>query len=424
MDEFETRLKEAQPLLWCNPSYQPDGDDEARAGLARAVADWAELAPLIAALWPETSGTIRSDLRSGAAAGLGDALWIKCDHDLPVAGSVKARGGLFEVLVTARTQARAAGLLSPDGDIATLAKPEARAFFAQRRIAVGSTGNLGLSVGIAARALGYQTTVHMSHDAKAWKVQRLRDLGVEVVQHDSDYSAAVAAARNIAANDPLTHFVDDEASELLFRGYSAAARELQRQLAKAGIEIGPDRPLVLYLPCGIGGAPGGIAYGARAVFGPDVHAFFMEPVQAPSALVQMRAGLARATDVYEVGLSNRTEADGMAVATMSGLVAHAMHTRLAGVITVDDDRLLCDLARMADHGFRLEPSAASGFAGPAMLETTEEGRAFLARHLTPEAAQNIVHLVWTTGGAFVPEDQYQDFIVRGRAISKHLQDRS
>ena len=44
-----------------------------------------------------------------------------------------------------------------------------------------------LSVGIAVRTLGFQAVVHMSSDAKLWKVEPLRRHGVEVVQHDADY---------------------------------------------------------------------------------------------------------------------------------------------------------------------------------------------------------------------------------------------
>lgn len=431
-DGLTDRLRAGTPVLWTNPGYVPQSDPQARADVEGARAAWARFAPLLAALWPETlapAGAIRSELidiaalrpalgpeLSGPQRSGSGALLVKGDHALPVAGSVKARGGVFEVLSTAVQQARAAGLLYEGEDIEKLAGAEAKAFFAQRRIAVGSTGNLGLSVGIAARALGYAATVHMSHDAKPWKVARLRGLGVEVVQHATDYSQAVAAAREIAAGDPWAHFVDDEDSLLLFKGYSAAAAELKEQLEAMGLHIGPGRPLILYLPCGIGGAPGGIAHGARGVFGADVHAFFVEPVQAPSALVQMRAGPGRETSVYELGLSNRTEADGMAVATMSQLVAERMRDRLAGVFTVGDDDLFRWLALAAEAGLRLEPSAASGFGGPAMLAGTAAGRGFCAAHLPGGDPANAVHVIWTTGGAFVPEEHYRDFVAKGRAL--------
>ena len=234
-----------------------------------------------------------------------------------------------------------------------------------------------------------------------------------------DYNLAVAAARDAASRDPLAYFVDDEDSELLFRGYSAAAAELATQLDEAGIIIGPDRPLFLYLPCGIGGAPGGIAYGARAVFGPHVHCFFAEPVQSASALIQMMHGPDRALAVYDMGLSNKTEADGMAVATMSSLVARCMKDRLAGVYTVGDDDLFRWVSLAYDLcGLQIEPSAAIGFDGPHFLLNSPAGRAFCAGHLDSGALDRAVHVVWTTGGSFVPELQFQIFVDRGRSLGR------
>lgn len=426
------QIKAGQPTLWTNPAYRPAKDDQACEDLARACENWQNLASLLKLLFPEveaSQGKIASDLIKTPGIqnilGYTDArygdLYVKADHALPIAGSVKARGGIYEVMMIAELQARSSGFLAPDESICKLASEAARTFFAERTIAVGSTGNLGLSVGIAARTLGYNAVVHMSADAKKWKIERLRRFGVKVKQHRGDYNLAVAAARDAASRDPMTYFVDDEDSELLFSGYSAAAAELQSQLEAQGTIIGPDRPLFLYLPCGIGGAPGGIAYGARAVFGPDAHCFFAEPTQSPSAMVQMMHGPGESISVYDVGLSNKTEADGMAVATMSALVARKMQQRLAGSYTLGDDDLLRLVAIAHDQqGLQLEPSATIGFAGPHFLLDTANGRAFCERHVKPESLENAVHVVWTTGGSFVPELQFQTFLGKGTSLDMPL----
>nr|WP_256115689.1 D-serine ammonia-lyase [Shinella lacus] len=277
----------ARPTLWTNPLYRDNAIGDASLPLTpdhvdEAQANWARLAPLLETCFPElkaTAGAIRSNLIElealRDALGYGGAefgrVFVKADSALPVAGSIKARGGVYEVFVFAEALARREGLLKDGQDIGDLAGAEAKALFSRHTIAVGSTGNLGLSVGVAARALGFKATVHMSSDAKAWKVERLRKLGVEVVQHEADYTTAVENARLVAESDPSIYFVDDEQSRQLFLGYSVAALELAEQLHAQSIVVDAEHPLFLYLPCGIGGAPGGVTYGAKKVFGDFVH---------------------------------------------------------------------------------------------------------------------------------------------------------
>lgn len=424
----------AQPTLWLNPSMRRGGIDDPSLPVRtlqvqEAIANWQRLAPLLSAVFPDlrkTGGQIRSDLIEAEALrqelgygvpGFG-RIFVKADNALPVAGSIKARGGVYEVFMFAEALARRNGVLRNGEDILKLATAEARALFARHTIAVGSTGNLGLSVGIAASALGFKAVVHMSFDAKEWKVERLRRNGVEVVLHEADYTTSVEEARKGAEADPLIYFVDDERSELLFFGYSAAAAELAEQLAKAGVKADADHPLFVYLPCGIGGAPGGVAYGLKAIFGDAAHCFFVEPVQSPCAMVHMMSGHTDLVSVYDVGLTNRTEADGMAVARMSAFVAEVMRPMLSGVFTVSDDDLFRWLEKAErTQGIRLEPSATASFAGPDFLLRCPEGRRYQERQGVSEKMVDAVHILWATGGSFVPDEQMRSFLARGAALN-------
>lgn len=413
-------------------------------------------APLLAQLFPDalaaSGGLIESPLLPvpalQAALGLppaSGALFVKADHALPVAGSVKARGGIHEVLEHAEGLAVRHGLLPADAaaraavPATVLAEPPARALFAAHQVAVGSTGNLGLAIGVMAAALGFEAVVHMSADAKAWKKDRLRQRGVRVVEHSGDYAQAVAAGRAEAqAAGGRVHFVDDERSASLFLGYAVAAERLAGQLAAAGRKVDAEHPLIVHLPCGVGGAPGGIAWGLARVFGPHAHCFFAEPVQSPcfllgllvthgpsrarwpalQALAQRAAAEGEPPSVYDIGLTNRTEADGLAVPRASALALAWAGPALAGAYTVTDDDLHRLLHAAAVHeALRLEPSAAAGFAGPLLLAHSAAGQAWLdARGLRPHLAR-ATQIAWTTGGQAVPDAEIAAFRQRGAQLA-------
>ncbi len=407
----------AEPTVWRNPRRRSSaavlpGLALAEADMRAAAARWHRFAPLLARLFDGLDGgRIDSPLTALPPAvaesvlrGAPGAVWVKADHDLPVTGCIKARGGVYEVLAYAERLAETAGLLRAGASYADFATPPFRDLFARHTVAVGSTGNLGFSVGVMARALGFAVEVHMSHDAKDWKKRRLRALGARVVEHPGDYGLAVATARDAFRDRADAHFVDDEDSTDLFLGYAAAALDLQRQLAAAGIAVDAGHPLVVYLPCGVGGAPGGVAFGLTLLFGDAVRSVFVEPVAAPCMLVQLAAGLDRPVSVYDVGLDNRTAADGLAVASASMLVARTVGPLIEAVVTVTDDALFRWLRALWDGAaLRLEPSAAAGFAavGPFVAAA---GGADLGR---------ATHVVWTTGGAHLPDAEFEAALARG-----------
>jgi D-serine dehydratase len=265
-----------------------------------------------------------------------------------------------------------------------------------------------------AAALGFQATVHMSCDAKAWKKDRLRARGVEVIEHKGDFGTAVAAGRAQARAGTNTYFVDDENSRHWFLGYRVAALHLKQQLAAQQIPVDATHPLFVYLPCGVGGAPGGITFGLRAIFGDYAHCFIAEPLTAPCMLIRLAAFEDRAISIRDVGLEIHAEADGLAVGQASEFAAPLMRPLASGAFTVPDDDLFEDVYRLErTESIHIEPSAAAGFRGPHWLLSSKMGRTYLAERATSADLTRATHVLWTTGGAFVPEVEYRRFHERG-----------
>ncbi|HEJ9078495.1 TPA: D-serine ammonia-lyase [Serratia marcescens] len=424
------RMVALEPLTWFNPRATTLAAGLPHVGLTAAdVADaeqrLARFAPYLAAAFPETQptkgikGIIESELVAIPAMqqaldrrygqSLGGRLLLKKDSHLPISGSIKARGGIYEVLTHAEKLALEAGLLQIGDDYARLFSDAFRQFFSQYRIAVGSTGNLGLSIGIISARLGFDVSVHMSADAREWKKQKLRDNGVTVVEYADDYGVAVEQGRQQAANDPNCFFIDDENSQTLFLGYAVAGGRLKRQFAEQGIVVDAQHPLFVYLPCGVGGGPGGVAFGLKLAFGDHVQCIFAEPTHSPCMLLGVYSGLHDGIAVQDLGIDNRTAADGLAVGRASGFVGRAMERLLSAFYTLSDEEMFALLGLLDRHEhIQLEPSALAGMAGPWRVaahagELSEQGVS--AEHLA-----QATHLVWATGGGMVPTAEMAKYL--------------
>ncbi|WP_036774545.1 D-serine ammonia-lyase [Photorhabdus australis] len=410
-----TTLKEGLPFVGL------DADDvrDAEARLNR-------FAPYLCKAFPETKATngiiesevvaipaMQKTLKQYYGFDITGKILLKKDSHLPISGSIKARGGIYEVLAHAEKLVLQAGLISENDDYSKLFSEKFRQFFSQYSIAVGSTGNLGLSIGIISAKLGFNVSVHMSADAREWKRQKLRSHGITVVEHQQDYGIAVAHGRKEAESDPNCFFIDDENSRTLFLGYSVAGGRIKAQFEQMNIVVDEDHPLFVYLPCGVGGGPGGVAFGLKLAFGDHVHCIFAEPTHSPCMLLGVYTGLHDKISVQDIGIDNVTAADGLAVGRASGFVGRAMERLLDGFYTINDQEMYNLLGLLnRDEDIQLEPSALAGMAGPARI--IRNSNYLNNKNLSVEKMKQATHLVWATGGGMVPDDE----MIKYLAIAK------
>lgn len=435
-DDVIRSLASAQATTWVRRTPAEAALPDLADVMDSAAARFDRFAPWFAETFPETAtvpvelasafpeargGLIESPLVRAASAQerldalfgteLSGQLWLKRDDSLPVSGSIKARGGFHEVLEFAEAVAADHGLDAHDP--ATYSSPQFREIAADHRIVVGSTGNLGLSIGILSARLGFAASVHMSADARAWKKTMLRDHGVDVIEHAGDFVEAVEAGRASAEAAANTHFVDDEDSVSLFAGYSVAALRIRRQFDAAGVTIDEQNPLTVYLPCGIGGGPGGVTFGLKRVFGAAVRCVFVEPSQAPAMFLGVRTGRHSDISVQDIGLSGATAADGLAVARPSRFIGPTIGPLISGFAAVPDEVIRAGVGVLHEtEDIDVEPSATAGLTIPwRMGDAAAESPAG-------------VHLVWLTGGAMVPEGERAAYVEEGRGLVERIGDTS
>ena len=365
---------------WANPDKLPFAQAAAACPLTLsdiedAAARLERFAPYLAAVFPETAATggiiespvqpiprMQKVLEERSGTRIAGQVRVKLDSHLPISGSIKARGGIYEVLKTAEDIALHSGMLHLTGNYAVLAEERFRKLFSQYSIAVGSTGNLGLSIGIMSAKLGFQVTVHMSADARQWKKDLLRSRGVTV---DAEH------------------------------------------------------PLFAYLPCGVGGGPGGVAFGLKMLFGDAAHCFFAEPTHSPCMMLGMATGENSSVCVQDFGIDNCTAADGLAVGRASGFVGGLMRPFMSGCYTLQDERMYTLLAQLADtEELFLEPSALAGMYGPVLTQPGQLLGAYTEAALPAGALANATHLVWATGGNMVPREEMQRYYAKGKALAQ------
>ena len=218
-------------------------------------------------------------------------------------------------------------------------------------VVAASGGNHGVAVAYAAHRRSVPARIFVPTVSAPAKMERIRQLGAELIVTGERYADALAAAQAwVQSSGAMSVHAFDQRETLL--GQGTVALELAAQAPEMGPEM--DRALdTVLVPVGGGGLIGGIA----AYFAGTVRVIGVEPEGAPT-LTRARAE-GRPADAPAEGVA----ADALAPRRVGELVFPITQAYVEDVVLVDDasilaaQRALWQAARIA-----AEPAASVGIA--------------------------------------------------------------
>jgi len=210
-----------------------------------------------------------------------------------------------------------------------------------RGVVTHSSGNHGQAVAYAARALGIPAVIVMPQGSVPLKLQRVRELGAEVVE--VPVADRLTTAEHLAASRGLTMIPPYDHPDVI-AGQGTVGLEI--------VEDVPDVEVVL-APVGGGGLISGVATAVKALR-PEVAVIGVEPELAGDARDSFRAGeLHPWTDEQRT----RTIADGLRTAVSELTLAH-IWARVDDIVAVTEQEIRSTVAALHAQGVTAEPSGA------------------------------------------------------------------
>ncbi len=160
-----TKLTALEEYLWINTSKGKKAITKnhtlSMEAILEAEARLNRFAPYISLAFPETERTngllespllaidsFQQSLEEYYQVTINGSLFLKGDHLLPISGSIKARGGIYEVLTIAEKILIEESVFSREESYEKLIESTYQDVLSRYTIVVGSTGNLGLSIGV------------------------------------------------------------------------------------------------------------------------------------------------------------------------------------------------------------------------------------------------------------------------------------
>ncbi|MDD9885823.1 MAG: threonine ammonia-lyase, biosynthetic [Gammaproteobacteria bacterium] len=283
-------------------------DDYIRAIDACKVYDVAQVTPL--------------DPAPGLSARLGNDIRLKRE-DLQPVFSFKLRGAYNK--------------------IAHLSQREQRA-----GVIAASAGNHAQGVALAARKLGIRALIVMPRTTPRIKVEAVRLLGADIIQHGDAYDQACEHALQLAGEREMT-FVHPYDDPHVIAGQGSVGKEIHEQFH--------GELHAVFAPVGGGGLVAGVAAYLKHAR-PDTRVIGVEPQDAPTLDAALRCG--EPVTLEHVGLF----ADGAAVRRIGDETFRvAQHTVDEVVLVTTDEICAAVKDHFDDTRTLLEPAGALSIAG-------------------------------------------------------------
>jgi threonine dehydratase len=193
-----------------------------------------------------------------------------------------------------------------------------------RPVVCASAGNFGQGIAFAAGARGVPSVVFASRRANPGKLTRMRALGADVQEVGEDFDAAVAAARDHAAQSGAYFLVDGD-DDRIAAGAATVALELTDAVEAGAL----PSPAVVSVPVGNGALINGVGSWLRAA-APDCRVLGVQAEGAPAMTLSWRAGRPIDTERAE------TYADGIAARVSIPRAVEPMEGRVDDMVLVSE----------------------------------------------------------------------------------------
>ena len=228
----------------------------------------------------------------------------------------------------------------------------------QRGIISCTTGNHGQSLAYAARQFGVSCTLVVPERNNPGKIQAMRALGAELVEHGKDFDEAKTHCERLTQEKGL-RYVHSAEEPILIAGVGTMADEIFDQ------EPAPD---VLIVPIGLGSGICGTAIVA-AERNPGTQVIGVQSAGAPAVTESFKTGRNVEYDSLE------TIAEGLATRVPADMTLDIMRRLVSDIVLVTDEELKQAMAWLLETTHNLaEPSGAAATAAAWKLRDKLKGK--------------------------------------------------